>query len=179
MNRIFTVLIVLSLAFTATAAHALKPEKTQSGAQPVSLQNGFYLILEEQADPAKFAKTADDEVIVAYSLDHLGVTDQPTRYFRVKNLPNVGFSADATTEVGDKTEGKTTLNVVLGAGNAKDFQLFTAANIDRAVAIVIAGKVVTAHKIRTEIVGGRIQITRCGDDACEQLHLWLKDNVAR
>jgi hypothetical protein len=36
-----------------------------------------------------------------------------------------------------------------------------------------SGSVVTAHKTRTEIVGGKIQITRCGNDACEALNLWL------
>lgn len=179
MNRIFIALIACLLGFTATAGYTQEARKAQNVAEKVSLQNGFYLIIEEQADPAKLQKPADDEVIVTYTLDHLGVTDQPARHYRVKNKPDVSFSLDAKPEVGDKVEGKTTLNVVLGEGNAREFQQFTAANIDRAVAIIIAGKVVTAHKIRTEIVGGKIQITRCGDDACEQLYLWLKDSVAR
>ncbi|MFZ5949229.1 MAG: SecDF P1 head subdomain-containing protein, partial [Candidatus Rifleibacteriota bacterium] len=105
--------------------------------------------------------------------------DQPPRHFRVKVIPDVLLSSGAKTELGDKIDGKTTLNVVLGEGNTGEFQKFTAANIDRAVAIIISGKVVTAHKIRAEIVGGKIQITRCGDDACEELNLWLKDSLAR
>jgi len=179
MNRVFTALIAFILFFVVTAGFSQEVGDAQSGAEKASLPNGFYLILEEQSDSAKFAKTADDEVIVTYTLDHLGITGQPARHFRVKNRPDVGFSPEAKPEVGDKVAGKTTLNVVLGEGNAREFQQFTAANVDRAVAIIIAGKVVTAHKIRTEIVGGKIQITRCGDDACEQLYLWLKDTVAK
>jgi preprotein translocase subunit SecD len=179
MNKIFLVLTLCLLAFADTAGHAQQSLEAQNVAEKVSLNNGFYLILEEQTVPEKFEKSADDEVIVTYTLEHLGVNGQPARHFRIKNKPNVAFSLDAKPEVGDKIEGKTTLNVVLGEGNAKEFQQFTADNIDRGVAIIIGGKVVTAHKIRTEIVGGKIQITRCGDDACEQLYLWIKDCVAK
>ncbi len=177
MKKNLSILTGFLLLFIAAAGYAQEAGEAQKAAENVSLQNGFYLILEEQSDPANFAKPADDEVIVTYTLDHLGVTDQPARHYRVKNRPDVSFSSEAQAEVGDKVEGKTTLNVVLGEGNAREFQQFTAANIDRSVAIIIAGKVVTAHKIRTEIIGGKIQITRCGDDACEQLYLWLKDTV--
>ncbi|KAF1079550.1 MAG: hypothetical protein GQF41_4108 [Candidatus Rifleibacterium amylolyticum] len=177
MKKLIHALIGFLLLFIAAAGYTQEAGEAQKAAQNVSLQNGFYLVLDEQSDPANFAKPADDEVIVTYTLDHLGVTDQPARHFRVKNRPDVGFSPEAQLEVGDKVDGKTTLNVVLGEGNARELQQFTAANIDRAVAIIVAGKVVTAHKIRSEIVGGKIQITRCGDDACEQLYLWLKDTV--
>lgn len=179
MNRIFMVLIACFMSLAATPGHTQEAHKAQNVAEKISLKNGFYLIIEEQADAATLQKPAGDEVVVTYTLDHLGVTDQPARHYRVKNKPNVSFSLDARPEIGDKIEGKTTLNVILGEGNAREFQQFTAENIDRGVAIIIAGKVVTAHKIRTEIVGGKIQITRCGDDACEQLYLWLKDSVAK
>lgn len=167
------------LLFVAAAGYAMEPMEAQKTPTEASLKNGFYLILEEQADAAMLQKPAENEVVVTYTLDHLGVKDQPPRHYRVKNLPDVGFSLDSRPEIGDKVDGKTTLNVILCEGDAQAFQKFTATNIGRALAIIIGGKVVTAHKIRTEIVGGKIQITRCGDDACEQLFMWLKDSVAR
>ena len=179
MKRFISIFSGFLLIFIALAGFAQQTQPAQKAADNVSLPNGFYLILEEQDDASVFQKPADNETIVTYTLDHLGVHNQPPRHFRVKTVPDVNFSSDATAEVGDKNEGKTTLNIVLGEGNASEFQKFTAANIDRAVAIIIGGKVVTAHKIRSEIVGGKIQITRCGDDACEALYLWLKDSVAR
>ena len=155
------------------AGFAQQTQLAQKASESVSLPNGFYLILEEQDDASVLQKPANNETIVTYTLDHLGVYEQPPRHFRVRTVPDVNFSSDAKAETGDKTDGKTTLNIALGEGSAGEFQKFTAANIDRAVAIIIAGKVVTAHKIRSEIVGGKIQITRCGDDACEALYLWL------
>jgi preprotein translocase subunit SecD len=179
MKRFFRVFSGLLLIFIAVAGFAQQTPVAQKAADNFSLPNGFYLIQEEHTDASALQKPADDETIVTYTLDHLGVYDQPPRHYRVKVKPDVPFSPDAKAEVGDKNEGKTTLNIALGEGNASEFQKFTAANIDRAVAVIIAGKVVTAHKIRSEIVGGKIQITRCGDDACEQLYLWLKDSVAK
>ena len=35
------------------------------------------------------------------------------------------------------------------------------------VAMVVDGEIVTLHKIRTVITGGKLQITRCQDNACE------------
>lgn len=179
MKRFVSILPGFLLIFIAVTGFAQQTQMAQKVSDSVSLPNGFYLVLEEQADSSVFQKPADNETIVTYTLDHLGVHDQPPRHFRVKALPDVPFSSDAKAEVGDKTEGKTTLNIALGEGSAGEFQKFTAANIDRAVAIIIAGKVVTAHKIRSEIVGGKIQITRCGDDACEALYLWLEDSIGK
>ncbi len=179
MKKFISILSGFLLVFLAVAGFAQEAQMAQKAADNVSLPNGFYLILEEQADASALQKPAENEVIVTYTLDHLGVYDQPPRHFRVKTVPDVNFSSDAKAEVGDKNEGKTTLNIALGEGNAVEFQKFTAANIDRTVAIIIGGKVATAHKIRSEIVGGKIQITRCGDDACEKLYLWLKDSVEK
>jgi hypothetical protein len=33
--------------------------------------------------------------------------------------------------------------------------------------MVVDGEIVTVHKIRSIITGGKVQITRCTDNACE------------
>lgn len=143
----------------------------------LNIANGFYLVLEEANESNQLNPAGPDEVILPYTLEHLGVNGQPARYFRLKNRPEVPFALEDQPVVGDKVEGKTTLNMVLGTGSAEMFRKFTAANIDKTVAIIVGSKVVTAHKIRCEITGGKIQITRCGDDACQTLYFWLKDAV--
>jgi hypothetical protein len=145
----------------------------------LDIGNGFYLVLEEASESNQLKPPSQDELILPYTLEHLGVSGQPARYFRVKSRPDVPFALEDKPVVGDKVEGKTTLNMVLGTGSSEMFRKFTAANIDKTVAIIVAGKVVTAHKIRCEISGGAIQITRCGDDACQTLYFWLKDAVKK
>ncbi|MFZ5953237.1 MAG: hypothetical protein ACOYXC_21210, partial [Candidatus Rifleibacteriota bacterium] len=79
MKRFLRVLTEFFLIIIAVAGLAQEPLVAQKAADNVSLPNGFFLILEEQADVKAFQKTADDEAIVTYTLDHLGVNDQPPR----------------------------------------------------------------------------------------------------
>lgn len=144
-------------------------------ASSTTLKNGFYLVIEEQLTREALQSPAPDELLVKYSIEHLGVTGQPPRYYRVKTTPDVPFTLKDTPVLEDRSEGKTSLNIVLGSGNAEKFQQFTRNNINKAVAIIIDGKVITAHKIRAEITGGKIQITRCGDDACQALFYLLQN----
>ncbi len=45
--------------------------------------------------------------------------------------------------------------------------------------LVVDGEALTVHKIRAAITGGKMEITRCGDNACERIYVTLKDNVKR
>lgn len=56
---------------------------------------------------------------------------------------------------------------------------FTEQHLDEQVAIVVGGEVVTMHKVREKIDGGKLQITRCTDNACEYLYMELRDNMAK
>lgn len=169
------ILMILLFAVFAVQAFAEAPAvEFEAG-----MGSGFFLVLEENLDQNKLQPPASDEMIVSYTLDHLGVEGQAPRFFRVRNQPDVALKLEDKPVVGDKVEGKTTLNLELGSGNAELFRQFTGANIDKTVAIIVDGKVVTAHRIRSEISGGMIQITRCGDDACETLYYWLKDAVKK
>lgn len=58
----------------------------------------------------------------------------------------------------------------------KDLATFTGRNLNKRVAIVIGGNGVTKHKVRSKIDGGKLQITRCTDNACEYLFFELRDN---
>ena len=54
---------------------------------------------------------------------------------------------------------------------------FTEKHLDKRIAMVIGGKAFTKHKIRSRIEGGKIQITRCTDNACKFLYMELQDAV--
>ncbi len=54
---------------------------------------------------------------------------------------------------------------------------FTAERVGESVAIVVDGKVVTRHRVRTALTSGQLQISWCGPDACEQLRSKLVGNV--
>ena len=45
------------------------------------------------------------------------------------------------------------------------------------MAVVVGQKVVTMHKIKSVIKGGKLQISRCGDNGCQVLYRELNDNI--
>ena len=54
---------------------------------------------------------------------------------------------------------------------------FTGKHMMEHVAIVIGGQAITMHRVKARIEGGKLQITRCTDNACEYLYMELKDNL--
>ena len=68
------------------------------------------------------------------------------------------------------------MGIVLDEQAAQQMQKFSAANLMRSVALVAGGKILTVHKIRSEIVGGKLQITRCNDNGCQYIYNSLRTN---
>lgn len=95
----------------------------------------------------------------------------------------VGTSEFVALELAEEPEGieqpdkRINLMLTLSDNATEQLANFTEKNLDRHVAIVIGGKAVTIHKIRTRIEGGKMQITRCTDNACKYLLLDLQKNI--
>jgi len=70
-------------------------------------------------------------------------------------------------------QGKSILSVSLARKNVERTEAFTRAHLGGKVAMVIDGEIVTLHKIRSVITGGKLQITRCTDNACEVIRAKL------
>jgi len=67
-------------------------------------------------------------------------------------------------------KGHLLLGVTLAPEQAGALESFTRAHLGGRAAFVLDGRVVTVHEIRSVIVGGRMKITRCGDDRCTVLY---------
>jgi preprotein translocase subunit SecD len=65
--------------------------------------------------------------------------------------------------------GRTLLGVTIAKKYIKRLEDFTKAHLGGRVAIVLDGEVITMHRIRSVINEGKVQITRCYDNACEVL----------
>lgn len=83
------------------------------------------------------------------------------------------LASDPQKDVDDK--GKPKLGLELERSQIKPLEDFTRKNLGGSIAIVIGGEIVTTHKIRTVITGGKIQITRCADSGCEAIYTRLKE----
>ena len=137
------------------------------------IKNGLYLILHEYADSA----AANPEgIIVPFSHDFLddNLAGQPT-------LLEIDTSEFVRLDLAHEPQGieqeDKRINLMITLSDEASIQLanFTEKHLKERVAIVIGGKAVTKHKVRSRIEGGKLQITRCTDNACKYLLLELKN----
>ena len=143
------------------------------------LENGMYLIHAKISDPERFQNLPSGFKLVVFSYDHL-VTREPEEarakeHLIIKNKADVGFKlaeSPSISNTNDKYEYA--LQIQLSEESARQLQEFTAKNLNRGIALIVGGKIVSTHKIRSEIIGGRLQITRCNDDGCQYIYKSLQ-----
>jgi preprotein translocase subunit SecD len=149
---------------TNHAAAALSP-----AAQP--LQNGVYLILRE-APSAQDARVASPPpVVLAYDRrKYSGAPpNEPLTYVAIDPKDYVPLIIEGTPQMKSDGQGKSVLTVSLARKNVQRAEAFTRAHLGGRIAMVVDGEIVTLHKIRSVITDGQLQITRCTDDACQEI----------
>jgi preprotein translocase subunit SecD len=87
--------------------------------------------------------------------------------------------AAAPAEDKEEGTGKPRLQLQLAEDQKGPLEEFTRAHLGQTVAIVIGGDVVTTHKVKSAITGGRLQITRCTKHGCETLFTRLLKDKAQ
>lgn len=138
----------------------------------------MYLVLNEYSDTSLISETND--FVIPYSHDFLdpNETGQPLM-LAIDTSDYVPL--DLATEPDSIQQPDKRINLMLTLTNSAKTKLadFTEKNLNKRVAMVIGGKAVTIHKVRTRIEGGQLQITRCTDNACEFLYLELKESYSK
>lgn len=136
--------------------------------------DGIYLVINEYEINEKFQIDNDSLSVIEYS----DLFDQNEKNFfaisKYEYVPLVLATNPATEE---QEDGRKRLFLQLTKGAGKRLEKFTKKHITKKAAIVIGNKVITVHKIRTVVDGGKLQITRCTDNACEVLYMELQDNI--
>lgn len=150
----------------------LSPLQAQVAGDP-PLPDGLYMVLDEEDDvPVGFPWRW-----VGYnSLFHEGDITPRTRLRLATDdfVPlTLSVSPVAETQQGEKKRLLLTLSEE-ASGKLKGF---TAERVDRTAAIVIDGEAVSAHRIRVALTSGLLQISWCGEYACEVLQARLMRNV--
>ena len=132
------------------------------------LENGVYLILCE-APTQQEARAAGSQAVLAY--DRRKYSDappeEPLTYVAIDPKDYVPLIIEGAPEMKSDGQGKSVLTVSLARKNAERAEAITRAHLGGRIAMVVDGEIVTLHKIRSVITGGKLQITRCADNACE------------
>lgn len=150
------------------------PRNSSSVSGTKNLVDGIYLIQREAKSEKDLIPLKVEEQILINDFEFIAPDERgETSYVVVsKNSFVPIILASEPVKSNDQT-GKPKLEISLAEDQIKPLEKFTTDNVMKSVAIVIGGKVVTMHKIRVPIVGGKMQITRCTDHGCEALYTEL------
>jgi hypothetical protein len=174
LNSALTTALVLVFAICGCIrSHAQSTNQVQAAVSPGAhpLENGIYSVLREEPTPQAARVEGIPQAVLAY--DRRKYSDappnEPLTYVAIDRRDYVPLVIEGTPEMKPDAQGKSVLTVSLARKNAEKAEAFTRAHLGGRIAIVVDGEIVTLHKIRSVITGGRVQITRCTDNACEVL----------
>ena len=166
-----TTALVLGFAICGCKSpHAGSANQALAALSPAAqrLENGAYLILRE-APTQQEARAAGSQAVLAY--DRRKYSDappeEPLTYVAIDPKDYVPLIIEGAPEMKSDGQGKSVLTVSLARKNAERAEAITRAHLGGRIAMVVDGEIVTLHKIRSVITGGKLQITRCADNACE------------
>lgn len=149
------------------------PEGNTSEAK--NLVDGLYLIQREAKSEKDLTPLKDAEQILVNDYEFIAPEERgETSYVVVNKNSFVPIIMASEPVKSNDLKGKPKLEISLAEDQIKPLEKFTTENVMKHVAIVIGGKIVTMHKIRVPIVGGKMQITRCTDHGCEALYTELQ-----
>lgn len=146
----------------------------QSG-EASSLPDGLYRVIQQEGGQ----DSGTDAVIqVVYNrLFHEGDIGPETRLW-VDTSDYVPLILDIPPRAEIQEGEKKRLLLSLTPAASEKLKTFSTRHLDQRVAILMDGEVVSAHRVRTPLTSGMLQISWCGPDACEVLQARLVRNVA-
>jgi hypothetical protein len=137
---------------------------------PARIPNGLYAVLGEGSSRAEVRTDSIPNIVLLYDGKYVdsSQTASPS-YVALDTASFVPLILEGSPTADKGGNGRTLLGVTLSRKYIKTLEGFTKAHLGGSVAIVLDGEIITMHKIRSVISGGKIQITRCYDNACEIL----------
>jgi hypothetical protein len=175
------VLPILFVALLCTCGCSSPPARptnqTNAAVSPGahSLENGAYIVLREASTPQDARIEGIPQVILAY--DRRKYSDAPPNeplvYVAINPTDYIPLLIEGVPEMQKDGQGKSILSVSLARKNVERTEAFTRAHLGGKIAMLVDGEIVTLHKIRSVISGGKLQITRCTDNACEVIRAKL------
>ncbi len=146
------------------------PDSAAPAVEKAVLPDGVYAVQREGLKEKDVQPLGKDEVL-AVDRDRFsrGDTKEPPRFLVVHPAPDVRLDL-AEEPRADRENGEVVrIFLKLKPEQAKALEKLTRERRGRQVAIVLAGEVVTVHKVREAITGGEVQITSCTPRAAPYL----------
>lgn len=160
--RILNLLIVL-LCVCGVAAHCQTAKKS-----PIA--NGVYAVLNEGKTAKEAGNVKGSPAVLVYDGRYTDSSQvQNPAYVAVDTSFFVPLIIEGTPDSQKDGRGHTMLGVALKKQYTKVLEDFSRIHLNGRIAIVLGGEVISMHKVKSVITGGKFQITRCYDNACDVL----------
>lgn len=192
MDRIrccLTILIIASIFFSCSNENEQKIFPTNKNNVVLKkvnfIEDGIYRLIEIAPTKDGLKPKSLSETIIATSLDFEHNLTDTNKYYLIdtsdytplKITEKPTISANSNPKIVGDTIRLSQLHITLSDKYSKKLETFTTKNVNNMITIVIGQKAITKHVIREPISGGKIQISRCTDNACEILLTELENNV--
>jgi hypothetical protein len=165
--------IIWGLLAASWVVSGCAPVETKSGTAPVSLDDGVYLVIQETDVEAAGGATVKGQGVA--ELETVPLKDEPVETIRVSTPPVVRLRELRPRGAHFDQENACQL---LTFQNDERLKAFSRGHIGSRVAMVIAGKVVTSHKIRAPLEADEVQISFCTEGGGDHLYKHLKELYA-
>lgn len=172
-RRIAESLVLASCLFAAAVEKQVngdEPKQTKAPQEAKKLADGVYAVLRESVKEAEVLPLKDGEALIVHRHRYLKKDDnEPPRYLVVRSVPSVTLDLAEAPKTAKEGEGYLRILLKLQPNAAAALEKLTREHLNRQLAIVLGGEVVTTHKVRSVIQGGDVQISSCAAGAAEFL----------
>ena len=170
-----TALTIIAVSFTpACAKRPIAHGVVTSTTASAHLSNGLYAVVAEAATADGAAPESRGARTLAYDAKKADPTsDVSSRYVTIDAASFVPLVLAREPDASPGEDGRMILSVALAPQYVRTLEDFTRAHLHGKAAVVLDGEILTVHKLREVVEGGRMQITRCTDRACASIRTKL------
>jgi preprotein translocase subunit SecD len=163
-------MLLLSLSLSACERRKA-PDSNASAEVAADLGNGMYLAT-GVFDTLTAAETSSrgSRIVTDHHIYEAPSERAAPRYVAIDTTEHVPFILQSAPTTTDDRDGRALLSITLDAKYKEKLKEFTIRYLDRSVAILVGGELVSVHKIRSVIPEGKLQVTSCGADVCKVLY---------
>lgn len=136
-----------------------------------TVPNGLYPVVREASNREALLPLAPGEVVVVHDPSILegGATDKVHLVVRRDEFAPLSLK-QPPQKLPDQTDRTLFwLGLTLDDSSSQRLEEITRAHLGQTLAVVVGGNSVTKHGIKSVIKGGKVQISRCGDNGCQVL----------
>jgi hypothetical protein len=143
--------------------------------QNKQLKDGLYLV-DKMLTGTNTVTLKTNQVLVHFNHDFVENAPDSSTSLVVNTSDFVPLVLGEEPVLLPQTETKKKLQLTFSRLASEKLEQFTSENVMKQVTMIVNGEALTVNKIREAIRNGKMEITRCSDNACQKIYVTLKNH---